>query len=111
MIISHDRYFMSQVANTIFHFHNQGLERYDCDYHDFMEQLSCDPDGEPLSEEADSLKAKIESRYVKGDKYKITNAKEVVIEQKPKKMKNFGGSGVTCGNLNKGIKNAKRYQN
>eukprot|EP01036_Dinobryon_divergens_P026009 gene26009-34610_t len=65
LLISHDRYFMSQVANTIFEF---------------------------------------------GDTYRITNAKEVVnVEEKNTKSKNFGGSGVTSGNLYKGIKNAKRY--
>jgi hypothetical protein len=48
---------------------------------------------------------------VEGDKYKITNAPEVKLEE-PKgknKSKNFGGSGITGGNLFKGIKNAKRF--
>ena len=52
---------------------------------------------------------KVVARYVEGDTYRITNAKEVVIEEKSTKSKNFGGSGVTSGNLYKGIKNAKRY--
>ncbi len=95
LCISHDRYFMSQIANTIFHFDNKTVQRYDCDYHDFMMAT-------------EELQEKVESRYVYGDKYRITNAKEVVVP-KEKKKTNFGGSGVTGGNLYKGIKNAKRY--
>ena len=42
---------------------------------------------------------------------RITNAKQIIIrEESDNKKKNFGGSGVTSGNLFKGIKNAKRYQ-
>jgi hypothetical protein len=99
LIISHDRYFMSQVANTIFAFGEQKVERHDCDYHDYMMKHS----------EGGGLKEKVVARYVDGDSYKITNAKEVILEEKPTKTKNFGGSGVTSGNLFKGIKNAKRY--
>ena len=102
LIISHDRYFMSQVVNTIFSFQNQNIERFDGDYHDFMEK-DAENDGK--------LKDKIISRYVSGDKYKITNAKECILppEETKNKSKNFGGSGVTSGNLFKGIKNAKRF--
>ena len=99
LVISHDRYFMSQVANTIFSFENQKVIRHDCDYHDFM-----------MGTEKSDLKEKVEARYVENDKYRITNAKQVIIQEDTKKKKNFGGSGVTCGNLNKGIKNAKRFQ-
>ena len=35
-------------------------------------------------------------------------ASQIIREEKASK-KNFGGSGVTSGNLNKGIKNAKRF--
>ena len=97
MIISHDRYFMSQVANRIFSFENRSVNRYDCDYHDFMNLRG------------EEFMAKVTGRYVEGDKYKVTKAKEVVIVEE-KSKKNYGGSGVTSGNLNKGIKNAKRYQ-
>ena len=198
VLISHDRYFMSQVANTIFSFHDQGVERFDCDYHDYLNRLQdqqqareeaktaeetlatlrglpeheqsaldadtlrrlreADPATTPPDEilalarqvatspgtdpatsaalsskidaqvygtemdqsrssksrpAATTLKDKVTSRYVDGDKYKITHAKEVLAtfgdEELKKKKKNFGGSGVTCGNLNKGIKNAKRF--
>lgn len=61
-----------------------------------------------------SLKEKITDRHVTGDKYKVSHAKEVLVqfgdEELKKKKKNFGGSGVTCGNLYKGVKNAKRFK-
>ena len=88
MIVSHDRYFMSQVANTIFAFSDKTMKRHDCDYHDYMDMVG-------------NLKEKVTSRYVEGDAYKITNAKEIVVAEQPKSKKNFGGSGVTSGNLNK----------
>lgn len=88
MIVSHDRYFMSQVANTIFAFSNKTMQRHDCDYHDFMEMQG-------------TLKEKVVARYVEGDSKRITNAREVVVEEATKSKKNFGGSGVTSGNLNK----------
>ena len=97
MVISHDRYFMSQVVNKILAFQDKKVTRFDVDYHDYMEM------------QGGGFKDKVVNRYVEGDSYKITNAKPVIIEQKPTKTKNFGGSGVTSGNLNKGIKNAKRY--
>lgn len=97
LIVSHDRYFMSQTANTIFAFGNKTVVRHDCDYHDFMSSQ-------------DGLKEKVMSRSVLGDKYKITNAKEPIKVENVKSKKNFGGSGVTSGNLFKGIKNAKRFQ-
>lgn len=98
LIISHDRYFMSQTANTIFEFRNKSVTKHECDYHDYM----CSQEG---------LRERVLSRSVVGDKYKITNAKEPVKIENVKSKKNFGGSGVTSGNLYKGIKNAKRYQN
>lgn len=97
VVISHDRYFMSQVAKQIFSFEDKSVVRYDCDYHDF------------ISNKGDGVKERIESRYVEGDSHRITNAKEAIVAEVVKTKKNFGGSGVTCGNLNKGIKNAKRY--
>ena len=100
LVISHDRYFMSQVANTIFNFEDKKVMRYDCDYHDFMNRG-----------EKGSLKEKVEARYVENDRFVIKNAPVIEIEDDAgkKKKKNFGGSGVTGGNLFKGIKNAKRF--
>ena len=97
VVISHDRYFMSQVAQKIFSFENSTIVEYDCDYHDFISSK-------------EGVKERIESRYVSGDRYKITKAKEVVVEEL-KTKRNYGGSGVTSGNLFKGVKNAKRYSN
>jgi len=99
MVISHDRYFMSQIANKIFSFKDKQVNRHDCDYHDYMQS------------EGVEFKEKVTKRYVDGDRFQITNAKEVVAPENKKSKKNFGGSGVTCGNLNKGIKNAKRFTN
>jgi ATP-binding cassette subfamily F protein 3 len=101
LVISHDRYFMSQIAKQIYAFEAGTVFRYDCDYHDFIHGKD------------DGVKEKIESRYLDGDSVgRITNAKEVIIEEvSNKSKKNFGGSGVTSGNLFKGIKNAKRYSN
>lgn len=99
LIVSHDRYFISQVVNTIFEFKDRTVSRFDCDYHDYLTTFCEDP----------SVKDRVESRHVLGDKYRITNAKEVILEEKPSKTRNYGGSGVTSGNLNKGVKNAKRY--
>merc|ERR1719506_1417107 len=56
LVISHDRYFMSQVANTIFSFEHKKVCRYDCDYHDFMNKG-----------ERGELKEKVERRYVEND--------------------------------------------
>ena len=80
------------------------MERHDCDYHDYMEKVSTGSEGSE-----GSLKEKVTARYVDGDSYRITNAKEVILEDKPTKTKNFGGSGVTSGNIFKGIKNSKRF--
>lgn len=100
LIVSHDRYFLSQVTNTIFEFGNKTVKRFDCDYHDYME----------MNSEEGGLKEKVVRRYLEADnQYRITNAKEVFAEEKPSRSKNFGGSGVTGGNLYKGVKNAKRY--
>jgi ABC-type sulfate/molybdate transport systems ATPase subunit len=146
VFISHDRYFLSQVANTICAFGAGRVERHDCDYHDYLERHSqagtraADEesvqvldgdvqieDGSILASEGSkkakigaavapqvSLKEKVTSRYVAGDRYQITHAKEVLADPtdsgKKDKKKNFGGSGVTCGNPNKGIKNAKRFK-
>lgn len=147
VLVSHDRYFMSQVANTICAFRDGAVERHDCDYHDYLEKLAAaarkeagqdevetyEPSEEegPDADGADgvsvapkasvltdapvlTLKDKVTSRYVAGDKYRITHAKAVQVdpaEQGRKDHKrNFGGSGVTCGNPHKGIKNAKRFK-
>ena len=51
----------------------------------------------------DSLKERVDSRYVFGDKFRISNAQEVVVKQEADKKKNnkksFGGSGRPSGRL------------
>jgi ATPase subunit of ABC transporter with duplicated ATPase domains len=182
LLISHDRYFMSQVANSIFAFHDKRVDRHDCDYHDYLERQAAELAEQLAAQQREaedamdaalataalaehvardaseevgsgtssgavscaaavrtvniseeeferprrstrnsgthnaevSLKTKVTSRYVPGDKYQITNAKEVLADlsdgNRKDKKKNFGGSGITCGNLYKGIKNAKRFK-
>jgi hypothetical protein len=56
----------------------------------------------------------VEGRYVEGER-KIRSAPKLEFAdedtvKKTGKKKNFGGKGVTGGNLNKGVKNAKRMQ-
>ena len=63
MIVSHDRYFMSQAVNTIFEFGDKTMVRHDCDYLDYMQG------SEGFARE--------EKRYVEGDGYRITAAPEV----------------------------------
>jgi ATPase subunit of ABC transporter with duplicated ATPase domains len=191
IVVSHDRYFMSQIVKTIYEFGKKvkvsnggignkkenekmmGIVEYDCDYHDYLEELAerelniarkklfriIDEKEEErkIKQEANrekrlkelenelsykilspyqqkqrleeemkkaelphedpgeldlpvSLKDRIESRYIKGDsKHHISKAKRVIIEKKHERTKNFGGSGITGGNIYKGIKNAKRF--
>jgi ATP-binding cassette, subfamily F, member 3 len=100
ILISHDRYFLSQVANTIFTFENSSVVQHGCDYQDYVNQMG------------DELKNTLKDRLVEGDKYHITNAKPVLakFEDSNSRRKNFGGSGVSSGNPFKGVKNAKRFK-
>ena len=69
---------------------------YDGDYRSYMEQQ-------------EGIKEKIEARYVGGNGIKSAPKIEVQPQEtQAKKKKNFGGKGGPSGNLNKGIKNAKR---
>jgi len=95
LVISHDRYFISQVANTIAAFEDKTLVRYNGDYKFFMDSNA-------------KLAQKVESRYMEGgDQIRNCIELERPDEQQTKK-RNFGGSAVTSGNKNKGVKNAKR---
>lgn len=98
VVVSHDRYFLSKVATTIFEVKNQAVTEFNCDYYDYLLQTE------------QSQGALQFSRQVEGDKYRISHAKEVVVhEDQPAKTKNFGGSGIKSGDPHKGVKNAKRY--
>jgi len=97
LVISHDRYFVSQVANIIAAFEDKKLVRYNGDYKHYMDQN-------------EKWAKQVESRYVDG----LEGIQELVLPEveidKPKKTKNFGGSAVTSGRKDKGVKNAKRMQ-
>jgi ATPase subunit of ABC transporter with duplicated ATPase domains len=99
VIVSHDRYFISQTANTILALEDGALVLYNGDYKKYMEQN-------------EKTKSRVEGRYIPG-MAKIRSAPK--IERKPedtgnkvKRKKNFGGKGGPSGNKYKGVKNAKR---
>ena len=98
VIVSHDRYFVSQTANTILALEDGELVVYDGDYRSYMEQ----------NEQTQAL---VEARYIPG-MARIRSAPTVELQpdatvEKKKRKKNFGGKGPS-GNKNKGVKNAKR---
>jgi len=99
LMVSHDRFFISQTANTILAIEDGELVVYDGDYKSYLEQQG-------------GVAEQVEGRYVPGGP-KIQSAPQIELqpesgEQEKKKKKNFGGKGGPSGNKNKGIKNAKR---
>ena len=99
VMVSHDRYFVSQTANTILALEEGKMVVYDGDYADYMQQN-------------DKTKELVEGRYIDGLQ-KIRHAPKIELQpeelgKKAKKKKNFGGKGGPSGNKNKGVKNAKR---
>jgi len=103
VIVSHDRFFISQTASTILALEDQELVVYDGDYKSYLEQNS-------------DIAQKVESHYMESDYIKgratIQSAPKIELkpmdeEKQTKKKKSFGGKGPS-GNLTKGIKNAKR---
>ncbi|CAM9204206.1 unnamed protein product [Ectocarpus sp. 8 AP-2014] len=94
LVVSHDRYFVSQVATTICNLEEENLVRYDGDYRYFLERN-------------DNILEKVESRYVTGLSG-IQKAKRVDLEEMGRSKKSFGGKGGPSGRKDKGVKNAKR---
>ena len=94
LLISHDRYFISQVATTIVAIEDKKLEMYSGDYRYYLEQK-------------EEVASKVQARLVSGDARAIANAK-VADNPNEEKSKKFGGGGGPSGNKNKGVKNAKR---
>ena len=99
LMVSHDRFFISQTANTILAIEDGELVVYDGDYKSYLEQQG-------------GVAEQVEGRYVPGGP-KIQSAPQIELqpesgEQETKKKKNFGGKGGPSGNKNKGVKNAKR---
>ncbi len=104
ILISHDRYFMSRIAQSIFSIKDAQIIQHNCDYHTYLTQL----DG---LEESTPQKV-IEFRQVEGDRYSIQSAPSLksvpsAISSENKK-RNFGGKGPS-GRADKGLKNANRY--
>jgi len=98
VMVSHDRYFVSQTANTILALEEGKLIVYDGDYRSYMEQNE------------ERVQSKVEARYIPGlTRIKSAPKIEVVVQEVvQKKKKNFGGKGGPSGNKMKGVKNAKR---
>jgi len=95
VIISHDRYFISQVANVIAAIEEKKVVRYNGDYRFYMDQN-------------ERLREAVESRYVEGLAGIQSRPEIETAEEKEKRSRNFGGSGVSSGRKDKGVKNAKR---
>jgi len=100
IIVSHDRYLLSQVAQQIVAVEDQELVLYDGDYKSYMEK-------------DEELNEKLRARFIPGVA-EIKNAPKVDISEpielvgkKKKKKKNFGGSGVGSGRVKE--MNAKRW--
>jgi ATPase subunit of ABC transporter with duplicated ATPase domains len=98
IVVSHDRYFISKVANSIVAIEDRKLVKYQGDYKFYMEK-------------SNEMKQKIEARYVAGVD-RIEAAPVIDLEELTKPKRNFGGA-KTASMVNrkdKGIKNAKRMQ-
>lgn len=100
LMVSHDRYLISQVATQILSVENHQLVLHDGDYKSFMETDK-------------NLKEKLQARFIPGVA-EIKSAPKVMIEEAPeefekktKRKKNFGGSGVVSGKTKE--MNAKRW--
>lgn len=100
LLVSHDRYLISQVATQILAVENQELILYDGDYKAYMEKNA-------------ELREKLQARFIPGVS-EIKSAPKVVIQETPelvdkkqKRKKNFGGSGVNSGKTKE--MNAKRW--
>ena len=97
-VVSHDRYFISRVANSIVAIEDKNLVKYQGDYKFYMEKSK-------------EMRRKIEARYVAGVE-RIEAAPVVDLEELTKPKRNFGGAknaGMVT-RKDKGVKNAKRMQ-
>lgn len=100
LLVSHDRYLISQVATQIVAVEDKELVLYDGDYKSYMEKNA-------------ELNEKLRARFIPGIA-EIKNAPKISIddqiefvEKKVKRKKNFGGSGVQSGKTKE--MNAKRW--
>ena len=100
LLVSHDRYLISQVATGILAVEDSDLVLYDGDYKSYMEKN-------------EDLKERLQARFIPGVA-EIKNAPKILLEEpveavgkKQKRKKNFGGSGVQSGRTKE--MNAKRW--
>lgn len=98
IVVSHDRFFISQVATSIVAIEDKKLMKYQGDYKFYMEKSA-------------DFKKKIEARYIPGVQ-RIESAPVVDLEAiaEAGKKKNFGGASGAhmVSRKDKGVKNAKR---
>lgn len=98
VLVSHDRFFLSKIATSLLYLNDNQVQRFEHDYRTLLDRSG-------------TLREKVEGRYVDNSpKYRISNARENTVAEKPSRTKNFGGSGLTSGNPLKGVKNAKRMR-
>lgn len=100
LLVSHDRYLISQVATQILAVEDQELVLYDGDYKSYMEKNA-------------ELREKLQARFIPGVA-EIKNAPKIateelneVLDKKQKRKRNFGGSGINSGKTKE--MNAKRW--
>jgi ATPase subunit of ABC transporter with duplicated ATPase domains len=98
IIVSHDRYFISRVANSIVAIEDKKLVKYQGDYKFYMESSK-------------KIKEKVEARYVTGVE-RIEAAPVIDLEELTKPKRNFGGAKTAnmVTRKDKGVKNAKRMR-
>eukprot|EP00178_Gracilaria_changii_P020376 TRINITY_DN591_c0_g1_i1.p1 TRINITY_DN591_c0_g1~~TRINITY_DN591_c0_g1_i1.p1 ORF type:complete len:989 (-),score=220.63 TRINITY_DN591_c0_g1_i1:6953-9919(-) len=101
LLVSHDRYLISQVATQILAVEDKSLVLYDGDYKSYMEKHQ-------------ELREKLQARFIPGVS-EIKSAPKMVAEEpmevsnkKQKRKKTFGGSGVQSGRIKE--MNAKRWR-
>ncbi len=101
LIVSHDRYLLSQVATQIVAVEDQELVLHDGDYKSYMEKNA-------------DLREKLKARFIPGVA-EIKSAPKIVVEtpfevidKKEKRKKKFGGSGIASGRTKE--MNAKRWK-
>lgn len=96
VVVSHDRFFISRVANTIVAIEDKKLVKYQGDYKFYLEKSK-------------AIREKVESRYVPGVS-KIESAPVIDLDALTKPKGNFGGAATAnlVSRKDKGVKNAKR---
>jgi ATPase subunit of ABC transporter with duplicated ATPase domains len=103
VLISHDRFFMSRIAQKIFAIENKKVVIHD---HDYRTYLQATMDEGTLHSVADARFSGL------GDRYFLGNAPpprpDAAGSDEAERTKRFGGAGRS-GNANKGVKNANRF--